>query len=302
MLRCAKAFLMTRSPARPLKVGCRALLAVASIVALTLPLAFGLTHPIQRRQGDTQSDGKGEAAFDVASIRLSKSHDAGARFAFTPDGFYATNISVAMLLKLAYGVEEDQIVGLPRWAKSERFDIAAKALGRDLRKLSMEQREHMIRPLLADRFQLRLHEVEKNVSVYTLVISKNGSKLRRPKPDACGPLAEHSQTLRMMGRGDLLGLCVPMELITQALADQLGRPVIDRTGLKGDFDFTLHWTPDEEVPFRSRKVWPQENTVPDSDWPTLFTAADEQLGLRLKGEKGAAGAIAIDHFEEPSAN
>jgi uncharacterized protein (TIGR03435 family) len=302
MLLCAKAFLLTHSPARQLRVGCRALLAVTSIVALTVPLAFGLMHPVQSPHGDPQSDGKGEAEFDVASIRVNKSHDVGARFAFTADGFDATNISVIMLLKLAYGVEEDEIVGLPRWAKSERFDIAAKAVGKDLRKLSIEQRKHMIRPLLADRFQLRFHEVEKKVPAYTLVISKNGSKLRPPKPDSCSPLAEHSQTLRMMGRGYVLGLCVPMELITQALADQLGRPVVDRTGLKGDFDFTLHWTPDEEVPFRSQKVWPQENTAPDSDWPTLFAAVNEQLGLRLKGEKGAAGAIAIDHLEQPSAN
>ncbi|HXW54959.1 MAG TPA: TIGR03435 family protein [Candidatus Cybelea sp.] len=252
---------------------------------------------------DAQSDRKEEAEFDVASIRVNKSHDVGVRFVFTADGFNATNISVIMLLKLAYGVEEDQIVGLPRWVKTERFDITAKALEKDLRKLSTEQRKQMIRPLLGDRFQLRFHEVEKNVPVYTLVISKNGSKLRPSKPDDCGPLVEHSQTLRMMGRGYVLGLCVPMELITQMLTDQLGRPVIDHTGLKGDFDFTIHWTPDEEVqPSRSEDVSSQENTRPDSDWPTLFAAVNEQLGLRLRGERGPAGAIAIDHLEEPSAN
>jgi bla regulator protein blaR1 len=270
-----------------------------SLIAQSTP---GQMRPIQSPHVDAQSDRKGEAEFDVASIRVNKSHDVGGRFAFTGDGFYATNISVIMLLKLAYGVEEDQIVGLPRWGKSERFDIAAKVLGKDSRKLSIEQCKHMIRPLLADRFQLRFHEVEKNVAVYTLVISKNGSKLRPSKPDSCSPLTEHGQTLRMMGRGYVLGLCIPMELITQMLVDQLGRPVIDRTGLKGDFDFRLHWTPDEEVPFRGQEVSPQENTGPDSDWPTLSTAVNEQLGLRLKGEKGPAGAIAIDHLEEPSAN
>jgi uncharacterized protein (TIGR03435 family) len=259
-------------------------------------------HPAESPHVDAQSDGKGEAEFDVASIRVNRSHDVGARFEFTPNGFNATNISVILLLRLAYGVEEDQILDLPRWVKSERFDITAKAVGNDLRKISIEQRKHMIRPLLADRFQLRFHEVEKKVAVYTLVIPKNGSKLQPSKPDSCSPLAGHSQTLRMMGRGYVRGLCVPMELITQMLVDQLGRPVIDRTGLKGNFDFTLHWTPDEEVPFRSQKVWPQENTGPDSDWPALFTAVSEQLGLRLKGEKGPAGAIAIDHLEEPSAN
>lgn len=261
-----------------------------------------LTHPIQSLRLDAQSARKGEAEFDVPSIRVNKSHHAGSRFAFTADGFYATNISITLLLKMADGVEEDQIVGLPRWATSERFDIAAKAVGKDLRQLPIEQRKQMIRPLLADRFQLRFHEVEKNVSVHTLAISKNGSKLRRPTPDSCSSSTEHGQTLRMMGRGYLLGLCVPMELMTQALADQLGRPVVDRTGLKCNFDFELHWTPGEEVPFQTHRVWPEENPTPDSDWPTLFSAVNEQLGLRLKGEKGPAGAIAIDRLDEPSAN
>jgi uncharacterized protein (TIGR03435 family) len=270
------------------------------VAVFTLALAIGATS---YAHVDAQSDSKGVAPFDVASIRVNKSHDAGERFEFTDDGFNATNISVIMLLKVAYGVEEDQIVGLPRWGKSERFDITAKILGKDLRKLSIEQRKHMIRPLLADRFELRFHEVEKNVAVYTLVISKNGSKLRPSKPDGSGPLAEHSHTLRMMGRGYVLGLGVPMELIAQMLTDQLGRPVVDRTGLKGDFDFALHWTPDEVTQsFHDQKVWPQENTGPDADWPTFLTAVNEQLGLRLKGEKGPAGAIAIDHLEEPRAN
>lgn len=294
---------MRGAPGRGKMFERRVLLAVTAIFALAVPLAFSLMHPIQSPHVDAQSDGKGEAQFDVASIRVNKSHDAGERFGFTDDGFNATNVSVIMMLKLAYGVEEDQIVGLPRWVKSERFDITAKVLGKDLRKLSIEQRKHMIRPLLADRFQLRFHEVEKDVAVYTLVISKNGSKLRPSKPDGSGPLPEHSHTLRMMGRGYVLGLGVPMELITQMLTDQLGRPVIDRTGLKGDFDFALHWTPDEETQsFHDQKVWPQENTGRDSDWPTFLTAVNEQLGLRLKGEKGPAGAIAIDHLEEPSAN
>lgn len=294
---------MRGAPGRGKMFERRVLLAVTAIFALAVPLAFSLMHPIQSPHVDVQSDGKGEAQFDVASIRVNKSHDAGERFGFTDDGFNATNVSVIMMLKLAYGVEEDQIVGLPRWVKSERFDITAKVLGKDLRKLSIEQRKHMIRPLLADRFQLRFHEVEKDVAVYTLVISKNGSKLRPSKPDGSGPLPEHSHTLRMMGRGYVLGLGVPMELITQMLTDQLGRPVIDRTGLKGDFDFALHWTPDEETQsFHDEKVWPQENTGRDSDWPTFLTAVNEQLGLRLKGEKGPAGAIAIDHLEEPSAN
>ena len=150
-----------------------------------------LTHPIQSLRLDAQSARKGEAEFDVPSIRVNKSHHAGSRFAFTADGFYATNISITLLLKMADGVEEDQIVGLPRWATSERFDIAAKAVGKDLRQLPIEQRKQMIRPLLADRFQLRFHEVEKNVYVHTLAISKNGSKLRRPTPDSCSSSTEH---------------------------------------------------------------------------------------------------------------
>jgi bla regulator protein blaR1 len=296
--------IMTRRVARRMDFGKKLLLAVAALVAIALPMAFGAIHAAQLSSRTQVEDADSKLPkFEVATIRLNKSSDIGTRFAFTPDGFTATNVLLTMLLKLAYGVEENQIVGLPRWVKSERFDITAKVVGKDLRKLPIEQRKHMIRPLLADRFQLRFHEEEKNVSVYTLVIAKNGSKLQPSKSDGCSPLTEHGQTLRMMGRGYVLGLCIPMELITQMLTDQLGRPVIDRTGLKGDFDFTLHWTPDEQVqPSPGQKVSSQESIGPDSDWPTLLTAVNEQLGLQLKSEKGPAGAIAIDHLEEPSGN
>jgi uncharacterized protein (TIGR03435 family) len=111
-------------------------------------------------------------------------------------------------LKLAYGVEEDQIVGLSGWAKSERFDTTAKAVEVDLGKLSTVLRKHVIRPRLADRFQLRFHEVEKNVPEYALVVAKNGPKLQLSKLDGPGPLRDHENTLRMMGRGDVLGLGV----------------------------------------------------------------------------------------------
>ena len=280
----------------------------AGNLALSLVSTVILLAPISvfAPRIDAQSNTKGAPQFDVATIRLNKSHDNGERFEFTADGFAATNVSLMVLLKLAYGVEEDQIVGLPGWAKSERFDIAAKTEGVDLGKLSIEQRKHMIRPLLADRFQLGFHEVEKNVPAYVLVVAKNGPKLQPSKPDGTGPLPDHQHTLRMMGRGYVLGLGVPMELIVQMLTDQLGRPVIDRTGLKGDFDFTLRWTSDEGLePLQSQKDSNQEkigSIGSDSEWPTLFTAVDEQLGLRLKGENGPAGAIAIDHVEAPSAN
>ena len=270
---------------------------LASTAIMLVPiLAFSLRI-------DAQSPLERTPQFDVATIRLNKSHDNGERFAFTANGFESTNVSLMMLLKLAYGVEEDQIVGLPGWAKSERFDVTAKAIGVDLGKLSTGQRKQMIRPLLADRFQFRFHEVEKNVPAYMLVVAKNGPKLQPSKSVGPGPERDHENTLRMMGRGYVLGQGVPMELIVQMLTDQLGRPVVDRTGLKGNFDFTLRWTPDERLePLQSQKDSNLGGTGSDSEWPTLFTAVDEQLGLRLKGENGPAGAIAIDHVEEPSAN
>jgi hypothetical protein len=154
---------------------------------------------------DAQSDTKGAPRFDVATIKVNKSHDNGERFGFTVDGFESTNVSLMVLLKLAYGVEEDQIVGLPGWDKSERFDITAKAVEVDLGKLPIVQRKQMIRPLLADRFQLRFHEVEKNIPAYVLVVAKNGPKLQPSKTDGPSPLRDHQNTLRMMGRGYVLG-------------------------------------------------------------------------------------------------
>jgi bla regulator protein BlaR1 len=280
------------------------LLALTGSLAIAGPVVFGL---VATPRIDAQSDSVGAAPkvpeFDVATVRLNKSHDNGERFEFTANGFTATNIPLTMLIKLAYGVEQDQIVGLPREIKSQRYDIAAKVTGSDLRKLKTDQRRRMIGPLLTERFKLQSHREGKSLPAYVLVIAKNGPKFQRSKPDGPGPIPEGQHTLRVTSPGNFVGRGVPMELMLQMLTDLLGRTVVDETGLTGDFDFTLKWTPDENtrtMPNESRNGQPA--AALESGAPSLFTALNEQLGLKLKMQKSPIDVMVIDHVEQPTPN
>ena len=280
------------------------LLALIGSMAIAGPVVFGLVDtPRIEAQSDSVDAAPKVPEFDVASIRLNKYGDSGERFAFTANGFTATDIFLTVLIKLAYGVEQDQIVGLPGLIKSQRYDIAAKVLGSDLGKLKTDQRKRMIRPLLTDRFKLQFHREGKSLPAYVLVIGKNGPKFQHSKPDGPDPLPEGAHTLRMMGRGYVVGRGVPMELMLQMMTDQLGRTVVDNTGLKGDFDFTLKWTPDENTkPMPSEPGSGQPLAASDPAGPFFFTAVSDQLGLKLKIQSSPIGVMVIDHVEPPTPN
>ncbi|HLY20727.1 MAG TPA: M56 family metallopeptidase [Bryobacteraceae bacterium] len=280
------------------------LLVLMGSMAVAGPVVLGLVDtPRIEAQSDSADAAPKVPEFDVASIRLNKSKDSGERFAFTENGFTATNISLTMLIKLAYSVEQDQIIGLPGLIKSQRYDIAAKVLDSDLRKLSTDKRKRMIRPLLTDRFKLQFHQEGKSLPAYVLVIAKNGPKFQRSKADGPGPVPDEHHQLRMMGRGYVVGRGVPIELMVQMMTDQLGRAVVDNTGLKGDFDFTLKWTPDESTkPMPSEPGSGQPPEASDSVGPSFFTAVTDQLGLKLKIQSSPIGVMVIDHVEQPTPN
>jgi len=159
---------------------------LSAAMALSVPLLFDLIYTTPR-PGEAQAEDTAVKlpAFEVASVKLNKSGTPMIMMRFMPDGFNATNSPLKFLIQQAYGVEENQVIGLPNSLDSERYDIEAKVDSSDVAKLkdlTPHQRMQMLQPLLADRFQLKVHRETRELPVYELVIAKNGAKLHEAKP------------------------------------------------------------------------------------------------------------------------
>ena len=252
-------------------------------------------------------------AFDVVSVKQNKSETHMIRVMMKPDGYAATNVSLKMLIEEAYGIREDLISGAPGWVDSTRFDIDAKVAGTnvdDLKKFKPEQRMSMLRPMLADRFQVKVHTETKTLPVYELVVAKGGSKLKEATPGDIytngikGPDGVAHGGMMRMSRGEVTGQALAVESLVNMLSRQLQRTVIDKTGLTGKYDFTLQWTEENSDPMFKGGDGNQQKAepAPDATGPSIFTALQEQLGLKLQSAKGPVETLVIDHVEMPSEN
>jgi uncharacterized protein (TIGR03435 family) len=240
---------------------------------------------------------------------------------YTPNGLTGTNVTVQMLVRLAYGVQDNQISGVPNWLNSGSYNIEAKmdnSAADEMRKMSEDQRkperQRMLQALLADRFKLTLHRETRDLPAYALVIAKNGPKLRKAKPGdtyADGfkgidglPAGPHNMVLR--SRGDFRAQAQPVSALARALSLALGRPVVDKTGLTGEYDMVLQWTPESQGPMLKGTENGSQSTgsqpSPESLGPSIFTAIQEQLGLKLESQKESAEVLVIDQVEKPSEN
>jgi len=250
-------------------------------------------------------------AFDVAAIKLNKAGQ-GWRFMGTADGYSATNAPLKMLIKYAYDLKmDDQISGLPGWADSAHFDIQAKMDEDTLaafKKLSaedgMKQRRLMMQSLLEDRFQLRVHHVSKQLPIFDLVVAKGGFKLKDADPKNAstngikGPDGVvHGGMMWFDGR-HLKAQAIPISDLANMLSNFLNREVVNKTGLAGKYDFTLEWSPDDN---QGPKMLNGQQDATDTG-PSIFTALQEQLGLKLDATKGPVDTIVVDHVEMPSEN
>jgi uncharacterized protein (TIGR03435 family) len=248
--------------------------------------------------------------FEVASVKPNKIGGNSTSISITPDGIRFQNTSLLLLLRTAYGLSntlDDKFLGLPSWAKTQKFDVEAKVSPADVdefKKLTMTQRQPMMQALLVDRFKLQAHRETKEEPVYLLVIGKGGSKLRESKPPEDKGGKEASGMMRGT-RDQLEATSVPISQLVSSLTRAAGRTVLDKTELTGKYDFTLHWTPDEEggamlKPAESGQ--PANETASTSSGPSIFTAVQEQLGLKLEPGKGPVECLVIDHVEQPSEN
>jgi uncharacterized protein (TIGR03435 family) len=232
--------------------------------------------------------------YDAAVIKVNNSMARGTHTDINDATFQATNVTLKHLLVNAFGIREGQIFGLPGWADSIRWDVNAKVTDPDmkvLQNLSREQRQQMLAALLVERFHLKTHIELKTLPVYELVVAKNGPKLQVSKvsPDATGPGDMDVHNTDMTATG------VRMTDFAANISYPLDRTVIDKTGLTGRYDFRLQWTPDNLA-----------NNGADSGGadapPTIFTAIEEQLGLKLQPGKGPVSTLVIDHVEQPTEN
>lgn len=263
--------------------------------------------------------------YDVVAIKPDKTGGGMMRINNTADRFSATNVSLKMMIQSAYELQTaDLISGLPGWADSARFDIEAKMdedAAAALQKLPMEermaQRRSMMEAMLADRFKLKVHRDSKEMPMYALVIAKGGFKLKDADPNSTyangikGPDGVSHAGMMMMGNGTLRSQATPISNLLGPLSVQLHRQVVDKTGLTGKYDVALQWAPEDNqgpaAPGAAPAPQPagpatQAVGPPASSGPSIFTALQEQLGLRLEPIKGPVDTVVVDHVEMPSEN
>jgi uncharacterized protein (TIGR03435 family) len=266
----------------------KALLAAAGALAVVVPIAIGvMCAPSSRAQSQTAA--ASPAVFEVASVKPAQSGDTERSLTHNPGARLTTsNATVRMLIMLAYQVMPDQISGGPNWVESDGFDIDARGKGP---KATPAQFRQMIQSLLADRFQLKVHRVTKELPIYALVLAKNGTKLVEAKDQ------DSEVSMRTDAPGHMTGVKATMPMFASALSRPLQRRVIDETGLRGAYTFKLQFVPDQKPPKPG-----EDASSPGSDGPSIFAALQEQLGLNLKVTKGPVEILVIDHAEKPTAN
>ena len=236
-------------------------------------------------------------AFEVATIKPSRPDAVGKGFRVQGRRFSTVNTSVSDMIAFAYELHARQITGGPAWMESDKFDISGEPDSDGMP--NDKQLKGMMQKLLADRFQLKFHRDKKELSVYVLTVGKTGPKLT---PSGGDPNGLPGLGFRRLGNFNARNATMAdFAQVMQGTA--LDRPVLDQTGIKGRYDFALNWTPDE-FQFPALKGLPQPPAPANSgeEAPDLFTAIQQQLGLKLEATKAPAEVLVIDHLEKPSEN
>ncbi len=227
--------------------------------------------------------------FQVATIKPSRPEESRT-LQIQGNRFATTDTSLVDLLKYAYGVQEQQIVGGPKWLKTQKFDLVGDP--ETLARPSSDEFKKMVQNLLADRFHLTAHDEARDLSVFAIVAAKSGPKLSKSnRPPSEIPSVAYSPGQLSAANATIADLAT---FLQRFVTD---RPVFDRTGITGKYDLILQWTPDKLETEESRK----DNDRNDS-FPGLFTAVQEQLGLKLQEERHPTQVFVVDHVDMPSEN
>lgn len=298
---------------------------IAVLLALSLASARQVEAQSQAAEG---TNGTTPPSFEVASVKPDQSGTPQRFFRLAdPSRITITNMPVKDLIEFAYHVQPFQVSGGPGWINSQGYDIEAKvddSVVAQLQKLPPEERADqfrlMLQSLLTERFKLKLGHETKQLPVYDLVVAKGGSKLtpttvRATPPPSAGANANDQSRPRgpmmMMSPGRLTARAMDMGFLAEALGRNPalgGRLVVDHTGLTGKYDFTLEFAPEQDMPMPGANDRPpmpagaDAPPPPDPNAPSIFTAIQEQLGLKLEPAKGPVQTLVIENIEQPSEN
>ncbi len=255
--------IMTHRASLRLDFGRKLLLFAAALSAFAAPVTVGFLS----------------TSLEVASIKPNSSGSHQARFLHSSGQLKTTNTTLTDLIAYAYDLRDRQIVGAPDWLNQDRYDIVAKTNGSP----GDEPSRRLVQSILAQRFGLAVHRETNELPVYALMAGEDGPKFHESETPPDGP---HRARIRMRMTNDSIeGFGVPMSMLARSLSDMTGRLVIDKTGLKGLYDF---------------KVTASEMSR-NSSVPTVFAAVQEQLGLKLEPQTGPVETLVIDRVEKPSA-
>jgi uncharacterized protein (TIGR03435 family) len=277
-------------------------------IALSLILSAGVNAQVAQK--DTRTE------FDVVSIKPAAPGEFGGRFLFTPGGrLTVANLTLKQLIALAWRIQPYQISGGPPWIDSVRYHISAKPENPP----RQDETLLMVQSLLADRFQLTVHHETREVPIYALLVAKWDGKLGpgltealervcAPRDSSLAPIRIEPGKLPELRCGTISasprlvrGASVSVPVLAETLSEVFGRTVVDKTGLTGNFDIKLEWTPDEVQAMQLPPDVPQPSPS-DSTRPSIFTALQEQLGLKVESRKGPGEILVIDRAEKPSEN
>ena len=274
----------------------RLLLSTFTIASVATPLLLGQTEATEpalvaaRVQSLSDMSAQQQSAelpkYDVSTVRPNNSGSTDIHINVDGAVFEMGNTTIRRLLQLAYDIRPDLISGLPPWAESERFDIKAKVIDADpetLKSLTNDQVRVMARRLIMDRFHLETHTDTKITPVYDLVVAKSGVKFK-PSSQAGEDDLMHMHGMQVTASN------LHMKALANYLSRQTDRVVVDKTGLPARYDLTLKWSPD------------LAQAEHGDDAPPLFTALQDQLGLKLQPSRGPVPTLVIDHIERPKDN
>lgn len=314
----------------------KVLLAATALGTVVIPIAVGVfTAPRLAAQqtvivGGAQGSADGQIAapagarptFEVASVKPNRSGDGRVGIGMQPGGrFTATNVPLRTLIRLAYQLQDFQIVGAPGWIATDRFDINAKAEG-DVPPAPLGgppgPMQFMMQSLLAERFNLKVHTERRDMPIYALALARNdralGPQLRPAAVDCAAMMAarrgggppppplqpgERPQCGMRIGPGQMAGGGFPLSQLANTLSSFVQRVVVDRTELTGTFDLDFTWTPDQLPQGPPPPGAPPLPPI-DPNGPSIFTALQEQLGLKLESTRGPVEVLVVDSVSQPT--
>jgi bla regulator protein blaR1 len=281
--------IMTHQADEKLTLPRKLLLASVAVATIAAPITLGLLNAPAVRAQSPQAD---TTPYQLASLTPNHSTNNTMRVMITPEGFTYINASVKSLITYAYNIQEHQLTGGPGWIETEKYDLVLKSNGAppqpgtapDARLES--QVRLAIQQVLANRFHLTLTQQDQNMTTYALTVAPGGSKLieavEEPAPSVEGPGHPHIVTKAIMKNGaGQMSLIGPTSAIADMLSGPLGRTVVDKTGLKGNYEVMLNWQPGSDK------------------LTSIASAVQDQLGLQLVPQQARGKIFVIDRVEMP---